>query len=104
MTDTSNIPALTITPTPAQWAIIQLLDNPFIPADNFDGGTTLSVYNIEDDEIIELYTINPDGNYSVEQLQGLHQGWQTTVLDGRIVDDDDTDDRFYSTDSDFEDF
>jgi len=67
-----------ITPTPQQWEVIDSLYDPYIKASSYG---TLFVYDIKDDEYVRLYVIDPEGEYTLEELIDLGYGWRDVELE-----------------------
>jgi hypothetical protein len=80
-----------IEPTEAQWLVIDAVDghNPYIaPSEN----GSLFLYRVEDDNLVELYNIEPNGDYTYESLvDGFHRGWTSFDSDGNPIEDEDED-------------
>lgn len=72
-------------PTPAQWAVIDTLHNPFIQTYaqvSADQSRPIFVQEVKDDYQVRVYNIDPDGEYTFEELNGFHQGWGRYDSDG----------------------
>lgn len=69
-------------PTEAQWNVIDSLSDPYVSARGSENGEALQVYEIvedSEDSEVNLYTIQPNGEYIIESLVGLYNGWETRV-------------------------
>lgn len=66
-------------PTEAQWDVIDSLFDPYIKARGSENGETIQVYEVIDDSEVNLYTIQSDGEYTIESLIALNHGWETRV-------------------------
>lgn len=66
-------------PTEAQWNVINSLHEPYVNARGSENGETIKVYEIVDDNEVNLYTIQPNGEYIIESLVALNHGWETRV-------------------------
>lgn len=66
-------------PTEAQWNVIDSLSDPYVSARGSENGEALQVYEIVEDSEVNLYTIQPNGEYIIESLVGLYNGWETCV-------------------------
>lgn len=66
-------------PTEAQWNVIDSLTDPYVNARGSENGEALQVYEIVEDSEVNLYTIQPNGEYIIESLVGLYNGWETRV-------------------------
>lgn len=63
-------------PTEAQWNVIDYLSDPYVSARGSENGEALQVYEIVEDSEVNLYTIQPNGEYIIESLVGLYNGWE----------------------------
>lgn len=67
----------TITITAEQQAVLESLSSPHLHMRSFipepDG--SISAVNIIDDIAVQSYEINPDGTYTVEELEDFGYGW-----------------------------
>lgn len=82
---TSSARSFLYQPTPAQWAVIDGLHNPFIQACaevSADQPRSVFVQEVKDDYQVRVYNIAPDGEYTFEELNGFHQGWGRYDSDG----------------------
>lgn len=58
--------------TPEQAAIVETLHDPHLKGRE-DGVVT--AYEVRDDDYVELVTIQPDGSWTAEALNGFGYGW-----------------------------
>ena len=81
-----------IEPTEEQWAAIDYIyqgHTPFVARVTGDDGEptgSLWAERVVDDSIVQLFTIDPDGSYSYEELEGLNQGWTRYDQSGDEID------------------
>lgn len=67
----------TITITAEQQAVLESLSSPHLHMRSFipESDGSISAVNIIDDIAVQSYEINPDGTYTVEELEDFGCGW-----------------------------
>lgn len=87
-----------IEPTDAQWDAIDYIyqgGTPFlahVTDEHREPTGSLYAERVEDDNIVQLFEIAPDGNYTYQELNGLNRGWTKYDEEGGGIDDEKGDD------------